>query len=237
MSGRVLIVRPEPGASETVMRAKVLGLEAIPAPIFQLAPVDWEAPEADGFEAVLLTSANAVRWAGPKLLRFTHLPCYAVGEATAAESASLGFADVRTGPSDGAAVAALMASDGVRTGLHLCGRDHTAPAAPGVGFERRIVYRSDPLTALPEEASAALKEGALVLIHSPRAAAQFALLIEAAGAAKERIALAAISQASANAAGPGWKAKAVASEPRDHALLELAAKLCKTGAPGIESDA
>ena len=237
MSGRVLIVRPEPGASETAARAGAIGLDAIPAPIFKVAPLDWEAPGADGFEAVLLTSANAARWAGPKLLRFTHLPCYAVGEATAAAAARVGFSDVRTGPSDGAAVTALMGSNGVRTAFHPCGRDHIGFDARGMRTQRRMVYQSDPLPALPEEASAALKEGALVLIHSPRTGAEFARLVEVAGAAKEQIALAAISQAAANAAGPGWKAKAVALHPRDHALLELAVKLCKTGAPGIESDA
>ncbi|HEV2078456.1 MAG TPA: uroporphyrinogen-III synthase, partial [Allosphingosinicella sp.] len=232
MTAPVLIVRPEPGSSDTARRARALGLAPITTPIFTIAPVDWEAPEADAVDAVLLTSANAARCAGPELRRFTHLPCYAVGESTAAEAASVGFRDVRTGPSDGAAVAALMASDGVRTAFHPCGRDHIPLGTPGLRLERRLVYQSDSVTALPEEASGALQKGALVLIHSPRAGAQFARLIEAAGAAKERIALAAISDAAASAAGDGWKAKAVAPYPRDHALLELAAKLCKTGAPG-----
>jgi uroporphyrinogen-III synthase len=42
------------------------------------------------------------------------------------------------------------------------------------------------------------------------------------------ISLAAISAAAADAAGPGWAAVHVADRPRDHALLELAARLCKT---------
>ncbi len=237
MTRPVLIVRPEPGASDSTKRARELGLAPITAPIFMIAPVDWQTPEADEVDAVLLTSGNAARCAGPGLLRFTHLPCYSVGESTAAAAASVGFTDVRTGPSNGAAVAALMASDGVRAAFHPCGRDHIPLDAPGLRLDRRIVYQSDPVTALPEKASGALKEGALVLIHSPRAGAQFARLIEAVGAAKDRIALAAISEAASSAAGAGWKAKALAPHPRDHALLELAVKLCKTGAPGIESDA
>ena len=235
MNGRVLIVRPEPGASETAGRARALGLEAIAAPIFMIEPVAWEAREPDGYDAILLTSANAARCAGPELLRFMHLPCYAVGEATAAAGTNAGFSDVRTGHSDGAAVAALMARDGVRSALHLCGQDHVALDAPELRMERRIVYRSTSLSVLPEEASLALNEQALVLIHSRRAGLEFSKLIKP--AAKERIAVAAISEAAASAAGPGWKAKAVASQPRDHALLELAVKLCKTGRPGIESDA
>ena len=235
MTCRVLILRPELGASKTAERARALGLEAVAAPIFRIAPLGWEAPEPDPFDAVLLTSANAARCAGPELLRFMHLPCYAVGEATAAAATKTGFSDVRTGQSDGAAVATLMAANGVRSALHLCGQDHVALDPPGLRMERRIVYRSTPVSVLPEEASLALDEQALVLIHSPRAGLEFSKLVEP--EAKERIALAAISEAAASAAGPGWKGKAVASQPRDHALLELAVKLCKTGRPGIESDA
>ena len=43
-----------------------------------------------------------------------------------------------------------------------------------------------------------------------------------------QIAVAAISAAAAEAAGPGWADMAVAAEPRDEALLELAVQLCQT---------
>jgi uroporphyrinogen-III synthase len=42
--------------------------------------------------------------------------------------------------------------------------------------------------------------------------------------------IAAISQAAADAAGLGWASVHVAEQPRDQALLELAARLCKTDA-------
>jgi hypothetical protein len=42
------------------------------------------------------------------------------------------------------------------------------------------------------------------------------------------ISIAAISAAAADAVGTGWKRVDAAAEPRDHALLELAAKLCHT---------
>jgi uroporphyrinogen-III synthase len=61
------------------------------------------------------------------------------------------------------------------------------------------------------------------MVHSVRAAERFARL----AAGKGSIRVAAISAAAAEAAGEGWAAKAVAAAPRDQALLELAAKLCK----------
>lgn len=218
---KLLILRPEPGASETAARAREMGLDAVVAPLFVIRPVDGPAESAADYDAVLITSANGARHAPAGL---TALSCFAVGERSAAAAREAGFADVRTGPSDGAAAAGLMASAGVRRALHLCGRDHLAVEAPGVAIERRVVYSADP-AAWPGFAGPAV-----ALIHSPRAGARLA---ELAGD-KAAIAVAAISAAAAAAAGGGWAAKAVAEEPRDQALLELAAKLCNHGLEAVK---
>lgn len=223
---KLLILRPPPGADETAERATALGLEPVVAPLFAVRAVDWDAPDPAGIEAVLLTSANAARHAGEQLEAFVDLPCYAVGHATAAAAREAGFGDLRQGPSDGAAVIALMAQDGIVHALHLSGRDHIALQHPATAITRRVVYAAEAAEAMPPAAREAVRDGALAMLHSPRAAQLFAMLIDADELARERIAVAAISEAAAAAAGHGWKSKAVAAEPRDHALLELAAKLC-----------
>jgi uroporphyrinogen-III synthase len=229
---RVLIVRPEPGAAQSAALARRLGLEPLTAPIFNIRPVAWTPPrEAD---AVLLTSANAARQGGPGLVGFTHLPCYVVGESTGEAARSAGFTDVRTGPADGAALLALMARHGVPAALHLCGREHIPLARPEISVSRRVVYASEPRPDLSAEALDALGAGALVLLHSSGAAAHFAALADAAGLDRRGLALAAISEAASAAAGEGWKTKVVAPEPRDTALLELAAKLCEIADGGTE---
>jgi uroporphyrinogen-III synthase len=220
----VLILRPEPGGSASAARARALGLDPILAPLFAIRPLGWEAPDPAGFDAVLLTSANAARHGGEGLRMFTHLPCHAVGEATAEAARAAGFGDVRTGPGDGTAAAAAMAADGAARAFHPCGRDHLEIGAPGVAIERRAVYSAEPVPALPAAAAEAIAAGALVLVHSPRAASLLASLVPA----RAHVALAAISAAAAEAAGAGWRSKAVAPEPRDEALLELAARLCQT---------
>jgi uroporphyrinogen-III synthase len=218
---KVLILRPQPGADETAARARAVGLEPVVVPLFTIRPVAWEMPEG-GFDAVLLTSANGGRHGlRPEL---GHLPCYAVGEATAEAARGAGAREVVTGPSDGAAAVALMAEAGVTRALHLCGRDHIALSHPQVSLERRIVYAAEAAETLPVEAGQALVEGALTLLHSPRAAALFAALVPS------RVhPIAAISLAAAQAAGRGWAEVYIAAAPRDHALLELAVRLCKTG--------
>jgi uroporphyrinogen-III synthase len=220
----ILILRPQPGADATAARARARGLSPVVAPLFEVRALPWEAP-AGPYDAVMLTSANAARLAGDGMTPFLALPCYAVGEATAAAARAAGFGDVRIGPADGAALARQMAADGIRSTFHPCGADHVALAAPGLTIADTPVYAADPVAALPATAEAALAKGALVLLHSPRAAGLFAALTHD---KRARVRIAAISEATAAAAGEGWRSVAVASAPRDAALLELAAKLCQT---------
>lgn len=226
----ILVLRPQPGAAQTAARAAALGLDAAIAPIFSIQPVAWEPPSPGEIEAVILTSANAARQAGPGLAAFLSLPCYAVGDATAYEARRAGFTGVTAGPRDGEAVIAKAERDGIGRALHLCGREHVEAVSKHLSIVRRIVYSSEALDRLPSEGTDAIAAGALVLIHSPRAGREFARLAESAGIDREQVRLAAISIAAADAAGDGWRAKAVARAPRDEALLELAAGLCKNGA-------
>ena len=232
MSASVLILRAQPGADATAARAKRRGLNPLVAPIFEVRPLPWQTPDPTRFDAVLLTSANAARHGGPELDALTDLPCFAVGSATAEAAASAGFKEVQTGASDGAELLPLLAEAGVSRALHLCGREHIALEHPQVTLVRLPVYASDPLDALPLTAIEAIDGGALILLHSPRSASCFGRHFDQAGLNRESAIIAAISEAARAAAGPGWKAAASAPEPRDDALLELAAKLCQTYASG-----
>ncbi len=94
---RVLILRPEPGASATLARARALGLDAIAIPLFAIEPVGWHRPDPSDFDALLLTSANAIRAGGPGLDGLRNLPVYAVGEGTATAARECGLAVAATG--------------------------------------------------------------------------------------------------------------------------------------------
>ena len=225
MSNAVLILRPQPGADRTARRALAMGLSPIVAPLFTIKAVDWEAPDPSGFDALILTSANAPRQAGFGLKSLDALPCYAVGEATAAAAREAGLKLAGVGPGDSADLLEMIAAAGIRSALHLCGRENRLPARPGLEIKSIIVYVADALEALPIDADRAIEAGAVILLHSPRAASRLAALI---GPRRAKAKVAAISQQAAEAGGPGWAAIEVASEPRDHALLEAAAKLCHT---------
>lgn len=225
MGGKVLILRPQPGADETAARAAALGLDPVVAPLFTLRPLEWVPPNPRNYDAALITSANAARCGGDALAAFTSLPCYAVGGHSAAAAAGAGFSNIRIGPAGGFELLAIMAADGVRRAFHPCGRDHADLSHPSILLDRVPVYAADAADSLPSQAVQAIEAGAVALVHSPRAAEVLAALI---GALRARTRIAAISASAADAAGSGWLGVDVAPVPRDQALLELAVKLCQT---------
>lgn len=217
---RLVILRPEPGATATVERAKAIGLEALAMPLFEVEPVEWVAPDAGSFDALLLTSANSVRHGGGGLESLRRLPVYAVGEATAAAAREAGLQVAASG--DGG-VERLLDSvpAGVRL-LHLCGEHRTEPQAARA-ITAVPVYRS---SALPPAADLRRIEDQVAAVHSPRAGQRLAELAGKAPIDQSTVRIAAISTAAAAAAGPGWERCEAADEPSEAALLALAARLC-----------
>jgi uroporphyrinogen-III synthase len=214
---RLVILRPEPGASATAERARKLGIEADVMPLFAIEPVAWEIPDGE-FDGLLLTSANALQQAGPSLERLRDLPVHAVGESTS-EAARL--AGLRVETIGTAGIDALLAQlpGGLRL-LHLTGEHRRRPSAPDQAITSVTVYRSAELPVPPELERLTSK---VVAVHSPRSAGRLASLVTD----RSIIAIAAISQAAADAAGEGWEAIAVAHAPTDEALLALAQRLCE----------
>jgi uroporphyrinogen-III synthase len=214
---RLAVLRPEPGNAATAARAEALGATVVRLPLFEVHPLAWIAPDPAQFDALLLTSANAVRHGGLQAMR--RLPVLAVGAATAKAARAAGFAVARTGSGDAAAL--LDDSPDFSRILHLAGRDR---AASGGRVTTAIsVYASDPV-AIAAEAIAALA-GSIAVLHSARAAARFAELVDHAGLARDTLCLAAISAVVAQAAGSGWRAVTVAPVPSDAALLAAAFRL------------
>jgi uroporphyrinogen-III synthase len=220
---RVLVLRPEPGASATVKRARERGRDAVAVPLFEVRPVSWIPPEASGFDGVLLTSANAIRHGGEGLRGLRGLPVYAVGSATAEAAREAGF-DVAS--SGDAGVERLLGSiEPELRLLHLAGQDRKVPDEAQQEIQSITVYRS-----VQKDAIKLGEIGDVVaMVHSPRAARRLAELAEP--EVKERIAIAAISPEAAKAAGDGWASVDSADAPHDEALLALTERLCNKSGP------
>jgi uroporphyrinogen-III synthase len=223
---RLVILRPEPGASASANRARALGLEAIAMPLFGVQPLAWTAPDPAQFDAVLATSANALRHGGAELGTFHHLPLHAVGKATAKAAHEAGFDNVTASSGD---VGALLGSlpSGLRL-LHFCGRDRRDLSGALQAVWAVPVYAAE---ALPMPEGFAAIADAVVAVHSARAGERLAELTDAAGIERSTVRIAAISDAAATAVDGGWAEVASAAEPNDSALLELAARLCDKPQP------
>ncbi|HEU4959071.1 MAG TPA: uroporphyrinogen-III synthase [Sphingomonas sp.] len=222
MSRPLLVLRPSPGAEATAARIVAAGHEPIVLPLFETHAVPWIPPPAAQHDALLLTSANAVRLGGPGLSGLRALPVYAVGPATARAAREAGLAIAATGDSDGAELARLAEARGVRRGLLLCGRDRALDVGGAIA-RAVIVYASEALAIDADRL--ALAERAIVLLHSPRAARRFDELAAAARLDRRAIRIATLSEAVARAAGHGWGDVRVAPQPSDAALIATAIQL------------
>jgi uroporphyrinogen-III synthase len=218
---RLVILRPEPGASASLERARSLGLDAMAMPLFGIHALDWAPPDPNDFDAVLATSANAFAHGGDGLGEFRDFPLYAVGAATAEAARAAGFTNVVAGSGN---VDELLSSLPPEVRLfHPCGRDRRDLGSARQRITSVPVYAAEVLP-MPDDFAAIAN--AVVAVHSPRAGKRFAELADTAGIDRATVRIAAISEAAAAAAGTGWVDIASAAEPNDAALLELAARLC-----------
>lgn len=216
----LIIVRPEPGASESAAAAEKIGLSPVLMPLFRIEPLNWTAPDCSLFDSLLLTSANAVRFSSPELERLSGLPAHCVGEATASAAAAAGFAVASVGTRG---VDSLLDSiPGELRLLHLCGANRRVPANPVQSIEPIPVYAAIDVT--PDRPQRI--EGAVVAIHSQRSAIRLSKVASEAGIRFASVAIAAISAEAAAAAGAGWQSVESAATPNDCSLLALAARLC-----------
>lgn len=229
---RVLVTRPEPGASATARALRQAGFEPVVLPVTEIRPIELTKTALPAFEAVALTSANAIRHApGWLLASFRTIPVHAVGATTAREARDAGFADVVAGPGDAAALAAAM-GEALAPGsavLYLCGKVRKPDFELGLrGRGIHVIpietYDTVPSDIADEEAD---KLGAsqlfAVLLHSAEAAKALAKLATRPAVAHlfESARLIAISRRAAVPAEAVFAGRiVVAREPTEAAMLE-----------------
>lgn len=223
----LIVLRPEPGLSQTMAAARAMGLTALGEALFELEPVAWAVPDPGDFDALLVGSANVFRHGGLLLSRLARLPVLCVGEATAEAAREAGFTVDFVG--EGGLQALLDGHDNVpRRLLRLAGRDHVDLQLPeGVSADLRVVYAAQ---TLPLSRSLARRcAGGVVALHSARAAEYFANEINRIGIDRERVSLLTFGPRIAEAVGEGWAEVAIAPQPDDAALLAMARVMCQKG--------
>ena len=217
----LLILRPERGAIATAKRATALGLPPLIRSLFVVEPRAWDAPDPALFDAILLTSANAVRYGGGAVALYRALPAYAVGAATAQAAREAGFETVIDGQGNAADALHTLAKAGHSRPLHLLGEDRTPyPHLPFTVTTRAVYAATETAVEMPTGRY-------VVLLHSARAASRFAALCPT----RALVDAVAISASVVDAAGTGWRTIIAADQPTDASMLALAVLLCDGGGP------
>jgi uroporphyrinogen-III synthase len=186
---RLIVTRPEPDASRTARALIRLGHTAILSPMLDIVPEPKVKLPKREFQALLVTSSNAVRSLSGAFDRT--LPVFAVGDRTALEAKRAGFATVRSAGGaveDLAALAAAELSPSDAPLLHAAGRDQAGDLAGllqarGFAVECVVVYRAEPRARLADVATTALEDGSVdgVLLYSRHASEAFTAALRGGG--------------------------------------------------------
>jgi uroporphyrinogen-III synthase len=226
---RVLITRPEPGATETAARLITLGLSPIVAPVLSIIAREVRAPYR--VAATVLTSQNAVA-ACPSFLHDS--PVFAVGTATAKRATASGFKHVFNAHGDADTLASLVADT-----LSPANGSLFLPTGQGQGVDlaaslrqrgyhvvRRVAYQAVGVPMLPEPATTCLRQNQLAaaMFFSGETARHFAHLLRAAELADtvRDVEAVSISERAAMALRSlPWRRISVAAKPNQDAMLVL----------------
>jgi uroporphyrinogen-III synthase len=221
---KVLVTRPEPGASATAKRLVAMGHEPVLAPCLEITPLPVHLPEHPA--ALIITSGQAI---GALPARLFDLPVFCVGDATAGRLRAAGFGRVESASGDAGDLLKLVTARGVpgthvmavgeRHGLALCRQLRAA----GVHVLRRKVYAAKPLRVLPAAAAAMLarREIKAALFYSAETARSF---LKLAPVHTETMLACALSPAVAQVLhGLPWAQIRVALAPSEADLMALLA--------------
>jgi len=232
---RLLLTRPAEDSRQLAETLGALGHETVIAPLLEIVYLDEPAPDCQGVQALLATSANGVR-AFARLTSERAVPLFAVGDASARCARQAGFADVESASGDVESLARLVAErldPGQGALLHIAGSDLAGDLGgrlEGAGFTclRAVLYRAHQVSALPAAAAREIAAGRIdgVVLYSPRSAESFCRLAEQAGlsAALTGVTAYCLSAAVAvKARALSWGAVAVAARPDGERLLALLA--------------
>jgi uroporphyrinogen-III synthase len=229
---KALVTRPIEDAGRLVSALAERRIGALVEPMIEIRFLSGPAPDLEGVQAILATSANGVR-ALAHVSDVREVPLVAVGDATAEAARALRFSAVASAA--GAlpdlvefACSRLRPESGrlvYVAGSTRAGDLKGALEERGFGVDRAVLYEARLAASLSAETVEALASGAvdLALFFSPRTASTFVRLAEGAAVARHCAAIRAVSVSPATDAALArlsWRDRIVAPKPTLLALLD-----------------
>lgn len=179
----VLITRPRPDADTLAEAVSDRGFSPLIEPLLEIRPLSVRRPDPADYQALIFTSANAVRVFAEMTPDRAH-PVYCTGGHTAETARSFGWHNVTSAAGDGTDLSRLLAESTFEARvplLHPAGEDIATPvAATGVAIERLTIYKADKAVNLSADCLTCLDQNGLsaALFFSARTARVFADLLE-----------------------------------------------------------
>ncbi len=231
---RMLVTRPQPEAAETAARLGAIDIETTILPLLVYRTLTTILPDATGFAAVALTSANALRALADReaLEAFRSLKAYAVGDRTAEVAREHGFAEVESAGGSLSDLVGLLAHAGIGPIFYPAAHDQSGDLAKslapyGVMVVTARIYAMDELPDVPPQVVGELEDGSIgaALFYSRRTAAAFASRVAPRLSRATRMRLGALCL-SETVAGPLIDARfariSLADYPSEEAMMSLA---------------
>ncbi|RTL53981.1 MAG: uroporphyrinogen-III synthase [Bradyrhizobiaceae bacterium] len=188
----ILVTRPYPDNEKTAQGLRARGFDVLVSPALRLEPLPFHYDTEVNYDAVIVTSANAVRAVqdDPALGPLHGLKLFAVGDASAQMARQAGFTNVVSASGDGAALREAVTA-GLKKGTTLCylagadlGRDLTIELGErGYTVITHTTYRMMPVPVFDDAAMTAFKTNSVdaVLHYSRRSARSFVEAAQASG--------------------------------------------------------
>jgi uroporphyrinogen-III synthase len=238
----MLVTRPEPDASETAARLNALDIEAVIDPLLIAQTLPTTLPDAAGFAALAVTSANALRALDERgeLPRLRGLPLYAVGDRTADAARRFGFTQVVSAQGSFDDLVALLARAGIAGPIlypaaqQVAGDLGKALAPHGIMVITTPVYAMRPAETLSAATRAGLGGGIdAALFYSRRTAETFAGLAGGLGD-HARLGMLCLSEAVAEPLVAAHFVRiSLADHPSEEAMMGLALSFARDQKQGM----
>lgn len=170
----IVITRPRESAETFALDLQEHGYQCYIEPLLTVEPLDFTLPNLNNYEALLFTSANAVRaFAGTDEER--NIPVYTVGPQTEEAAHDVGFSDIVCAHGDSSDLMSVVAHD-IKKCLHIRGQ-HVAHA---LDIDSIIVYQTNPVGDFSDEflALVAHKKIDAITLFSRRTAESFRALVQ-----------------------------------------------------------
>ncbi|MDX3808155.1 uroporphyrinogen-III synthase [Bosea thiooxidans] len=227
---RVFVFRPRPDAEHTAQAIAAHGFEPLIAPLFEVIRLPGEAP-GGAFDAIVVTSGNAVPMLAEGPAGWRELPVFTVGARTAVKVREAGLEDARSADGDRNDLIELIKRTLPAPArlLMIVARDRKEDVAQRLrdaSYEVTLweAYVAQAVSVLPEDAQAALRHGKAdaALHYSARGARTFLGLAQAAGVEEQALELTHVTL-SADVAAPlisaGASTVLVAEHPEEAGML------------------